>query len=268
MWIERAAEQERARAAWLKAAVERWAHDDDVAAVWLWGSEGLGTADALSDFDLFVALRDHVALENVGTRIRQVGEPLRVREVPHNAPEAGRYFSVGYPGPLQPIVVDWYWQPASRALIGTDTRILLEKAPLPRAGEPTFRLFPNVRDEVRYQHPDDPAERLEGLLDWFWGMYGPITKKAARGQHGAVEQQSAQLRGVISLAAAHVGVDAPPADAQSPSVLREMADTMRSLHLSLSAHGVAVPDTSDAYQLLAMLDGLTAEGWSSTGGRR
>ena len=100
----------------------------------------------------------------------------------YNAPSGGRYFSVGYPGPLQPLSIDWYWQPQAHAAIGSDTRILVEKQRIPRVPATTFETFPNVRDAVPYRRPEDPRERLEGVLQWFWFMFGPLSKQLARGQ--------------------------------------------------------------------------------------
>lgn len=94
MWIERANQQATARREWLDDAVQRWVDDDEVVGAWLWGSEGVGTADELSDFDLFVILGDDMSLGGVEDRFAAFGEVLRVREVPYNAPEGGRYFSV------------------------------------------------------------------------------------------------------------------------------------------------------------------------------
>lgn len=72
--------------------MERWSTDARVVGAWLWGSEGTGTADALSDFDLFVVLADGGSpegLDNVETWFPQYGEVLWLREVPFDAPIGG-----------------------------------------------------------------------------------------------------------------------------------------------------------------------------------
>jgi hypothetical protein len=245
---QRLAQQLEARQAWLTSAVRKWTDDPNVVGAWLWGSEGAGTADALSDFDLFVVLSDTSPIDDVDARFESFGDVLWAREVAYNAPEAGRYFTVGYPGPLQPIAIDWYWQPASHAMIGTDTRVLVEKSLLPRAAAPTFSLFPNVRDEVPYQHPEDARERLEGQLVWFWFMFGPLSKWAARGQHALPT-----LDAVLGMAELHVAADhqqLPPADPLAS--WRTVAERMTAIGSRLSASGVAVPEDERARGLEAL----------------
>ena len=222
-------------------------------AAWLWGSGGVGTADALSDFDLFVVLSEASSIDDVDVRFDDFGEVLWAREVPYNAPEAGRYYTVGYPGPLQPIAVDWYWQPASHAVIGSDTRVLVEKSPMVRSDAPTFSLFPNVRDEVPYQHPEDPRERLESLLMWFWSMFGPLSKWAARGQQDRVAEQLPMLDGVLAIAEDHLSVHHHQLDTSNPlAAWRAVAEQMTALDSRLLDSGVAVPEAERSHGLAAL----------------
>lgn len=261
------AEQARARRSWLDAATREWREDPSVVAAWLWGSEGRGTADALSDFDLFVVLADAVALDDVESRFEERGEVLWAREVPYNAPEAGRYFTVGYSGPVLPVVVDWYWQPASHAVMGDDTRVLFENAPIARANAPTFELFPNVRDAVPYPQPDDPREQLEGQLVWFWFMFGPLSKSAARGKLDTISQHIPLLDAVLAMASGHVGVEHQPLPgADVVGTIRVLADRMTALDARLAADGISVPDDERRSGLVALTvaEALIADRWTPT----
>jgi hypothetical protein len=121
--------------------------------------------------------------------------------VPYNAPPAGRYFTVGYPAAAEPLPIDWYWQLADVAAIASDTLVLFEKSPLRRVALETFATFTPMNERPS-PHPDDPVERLEGLLVWFWSMCGPMAKKIARGRPG------------------HTGHGLPPDFGDSPSTSR------------------------------------------------
>jgi len=231
------------------------------------GSEGAGTADALSDFDLFVVLADEVSLDGVEQRLDDFGDVLWRREVPYNAPAGGRYFSVGYPGPLQPASIDWYWQPHAHAVVARDTRILVEKQRLPRVPDATFETFPNVRDAVPYQQPDDPRERLEGVLRWFWLMFGPLSKKVARRQRDQLLEQGPLLDGAVALAASYAGRRHEPLAATGQVAdLRALAERMLEIHPALD---IAVPeeDTRAALAMIAAAEGLVAEGWTPSSAR-
>jgi predicted nucleotidyltransferase len=264
------AEQARARQSWLDAAARAWREDPSIVAAWLWGSEGRGAADPLSDFDVFVILTDEEALDDVESRFHELGEVLWAREVPYNAPEAGRYFTVGYPGPVLPVTVDWYWQSAGHAVIGSDTRVLVEKAPIARTDTPTFDLFPNVRDAVAYRQPDDPRAQLEGQLVWFWFMYGPLSKAAARGKVDTVADHIPLLDAVLAMASSRVGVEhqqAPGGDVVA--AIRLIADRMTALDSRLAADGIAIPagDRRRGLEALTVAEALIADGWTPIGGR-
>jgi predicted nucleotidyltransferase len=262
--IQQIDEQATARRHWLDKATRVWAADPTVVAAWLWGSEGRGTADVLSDFDLFVVLADDVALDGIELRFAELGDVVWSREVLYNAPAGGRYFSVGYPVPLQPITVDWYWQPHTYAAVGLDTRVLIERQPLPRMNASTFETFPNVRDAVPYQQPEDPRVRLEGVLAWFWFMFGPLSKKIARGQHEQLREQLPLLDGAIAVASHHAGIDHQPcAITGDVSDLRSLADRMLELQPLLDVD-VPKEHIRSGLNMLALAEGLIAEGWTPT----
>ncbi|MGH9277325.1 MAG: hypothetical protein ACRD12_04370 [Acidimicrobiales bacterium] len=220
----------------------------------------------MSDYDLFVALSDsaaHEQLELVDSWFPRYGQVLWSRESQYNAPTGGRYFTVGFPAPLVPLGIDWYWQPDAFVQVGSDTRILVEKRPLSRVATPTFQLFPNVRTKTAFVHPDDPRERLEGRLRWFWSMYGAVSKWAARGQDARVTRELPQLIAVVDLAADYAssqttaigGADRPLA------VLRHLADEMTKLHPRLENAGVQVPETDTAWTWLLLAEALRTDGW-------
>jgi len=260
----RLADQAATRQSWLDAAVQAWRHDPTVVAAWLWGSEAAGTADVLSDFDLFVILDDECDLAGIDARFADHGEVLWSREVSYNAPEGGRYFTVGYPGPLQPVVIDWYWQPAADAQLGTDTRLLFAKRPLTHAAAPTFALFPNVRDAVPFAQPEDPRERVEGLVVWFWSMFGPLSKKLARRQDDELVEALPMLDGALALAADHIGAEHQPLrDVAGTTSLRLLADRMEALVPALAAAGISdpVPERVHGLDALDTAEALRAEGW-------
>ena len=140
-----------ARQRWLALALDQLEAIPAVAAVWLWGSGGRGDDDALSDWDIFVAwdeTSDVAGLETVWCR--RFGELLWWHEDLFNAPSEGRLVATGYPAPYSPLSVDGYLRPPSAAQIGTDTRVLWERSPLPRVPVETSGLFPTVTHDVEF----------------------------------------------------------------------------------------------------------------------
>lgn len=229
-------------------------------AAWLWGSAGRGDADVLSDLDLFVSVADRSAIDTVDDRFDSFGEVLWCREVPYNAPAEGRYFTVGYPAAVEPLPIDWYWQPAAVATIGTDTRVLIEKSPLPRVVVDTFATFTPMEDRPS-PHPEDPVERLEGLLVWFWSMYGSLAKKIARGHVDQAAEQVLLLDGVLALALDHIGERHAPISGAPLAALQVLADRMEAIHPALESAGLALPDTAKARDSLGLAVDLVSAGW-------
>lgn len=258
--VERLVERERDRDGWLRRAVALFEDDDSVVAAWLWGSAGRGNADALSDLDLFVAVADRTAIDTVEERFDSFGDVQWCREVPYNAPAEGRYFTVGYPAAVEPLPIDWYWQPAPAATIGTDTCVLIEKSPLPRVPVDTFATFTPMEDRPS-PHPEDPVERLEGLLAWFWSMYGSLAKKIARGQLDEAAGQIPLLDGVLALARDHTGERHAPTAGPPLAALHVLADRMEAIHPALQRTGVTPPDTAKARHSLALAVDLVSAGW-------
>ena len=74
-------------------ATVRFEGDGRIAAAWVFGSEGRGTADELSDLDLFVAVADGVAEKVLASLDRstfaEFGEVVTFADVSELAPEVG-----------------------------------------------------------------------------------------------------------------------------------------------------------------------------------
>jgi hypothetical protein len=253
-------QRQRDRQEWLANAIALFEADDSVVGAWLWGSEGRGEADALSDFDLFVALADEQHLESIEDRFGAFGYVRWCREVPFNAPVGGRYFSVGFPATVQDLPVDFYWQPAAMAVVGVDARVIVEKRPLPRADVETFATFVPM-DERPSPHPEDPTLRLSGLLAWFWFMFTPTAKKIARRQMEESRQQVALLDGVLALAMEHVQRPHRPVAGNPLEALSSLAEEMESIHADLRGVGVDTPDTADARRAVDFASEAVRAGW-------
>lgn len=251
---------------WLERAVVDWRADERVVAAWLWGSGGRGTDDALSDWDVFIATDTSAATDHLADPgwFSRFGAVAWVRENEYNAPAEGRCFSVGYPAAFEPLAVDLYLQPASAAIIGTDTRVLLEKRPVPRAERETFALFPNVASHTPYALPTDPAQRLGERLVWFWFMFSPIAKWLARRDDRRVNGELPGMYDVLT-EAAHFADHALPARADDADLViqvRRLADHMTRIHPALSARHVRVPETVTAYQQLDTAQLIHRSGWT------
>src|SRR5262245_11518310 len=81
----------------LTRIVELLEVDSRVGAAWLFGSRGRGTADDLSDIDLWVAVDDaHMSEVSASRRdyVARPGTPLLIEEAPQNAPTGGAYLLV------------------------------------------------------------------------------------------------------------------------------------------------------------------------------
>jgi hypothetical protein len=146
------------------------------------------------------------------------------------------------------------------ATIGTDTRVLIEKSPLPRVPVETFATFTPMEDRPS-PHPEDPVERLEGLLVWFRSMYGSLAKKIARGQLDQAGEEVRLLDGVLALPLDHIGKRHDPISGAPLEALQVLADRMEAIHPALGRRGVARLDTAKAQHSLDLAGDLVAAGW-------
>jgi predicted nucleotidyltransferase len=172
---EQLSQRVRERTDLIKRATTLLRSDERVVAAWLAGSLGRGDADAYSDIDLWVVVRDE-AMETVrdGRRefVEVLGRPLLISEAPQNAPPGGAYLWTLYAGKFGPQHVDWNWLPETGASVPGDTQVLFDKVGLPPAQD-TSRARPT-------------GEALSSALTqecaFFWGMCTVVAKYIARGR--------------------------------------------------------------------------------------
>lgn len=142
--------------------------DERVRAVWLSGSLGRGNADDWSDIDIHVAVTDADldAWHSERPQLHQaVGHPVLVLPDKFHPPAAGSYQGILFAGP---VFVDLNLVAASEAHPKPDTRILLDRLPLPT---PAISL-----PEQSQQRAD-----LAHNLGRFWKMTQIVLKYTARG---------------------------------------------------------------------------------------
>lgn len=181
-----------ARADWLASLEQALTGDAAVAAAWLFGSMAAGTADDLSDVDLFVAFADPAgdALGSIPDRLAGLGDLLWVSEDPYNAPAGGRFFTALYGGHRLPLMADTFWQPASEAVLGNDVKVLFDRAGIARASPArrTYALLPAVAGNRPYTPSTDPVLRLGEAIEALWMDIPIAAKHAARGWGGTDEE--------------------------------------------------------------------------------
>lgn len=141
--------------------------DERAAAAWLEGSFGRGTADAWSDIDLHVVVRDDALTAWLGGRndwFAQLGRPVMV--MPSSASELGDWQGVVFEGPVWLALAV---HPVSTATRELDTRLLFARADIP------LRVVAPFDDEER-------RSRLQHDLDFFWAMTPIALKYIGRGR--------------------------------------------------------------------------------------
>lgn len=252
------------RKEWIGDAAALLGADARVAAVWLAGSEGSGRTDELSDFDLFVAVGDRARrdLNEVHNWLDRFGQLLWRRETPRNAPADGRYIRATYEMDALCLFVDWYFQPAATAILGSDVKILFDRVGLPHDRE---RTNDEVLAEVQRQRPvaevSDWRDQLEESLGLFWLMVPVIAKYIARGwDHRAQETINWLAVTVDVLCEDH---QVHTASGEPLSQLIEMAEAVERVHALLSQRGVIVPPHEHATAWLGFADELIRTGWRS-----
>lgn len=167
------AEKELERNDLISRASEALAADSRVVAAWLTGSLGRRDADAYSDVDLWIVVRDeHMEAVREGRRhfVDVLGQPVLISEAPQNVPPGGAYLLTLYPGKYGPQHVDWNWLPQSTATLPPDALVLFDHAGLPTA-------------EVARNEPpqgDELAEAITQECAFFWAMCAVVAKYIAR----------------------------------------------------------------------------------------
>lgn len=240
----RAYQQERE--AWLSHAHKMLEQDARVVAAWLFGSQGRGTADELSDVDLFIVLADdcaHTVMNARQQHIAALQTPLLILDAPQNRPPHGAYTMALYDGQFGPHQVDWYWQPHAQAKIPAETRLLFDRANLPRSEQPTHFEYQPVPERTK-------QEALAQTIRFFWVMLLIAAKHAARQpdntEAGLLSYPLSSLREVRAFL--KETIDLPFADNLSDlnfgaklRLMRALAGDMEHLTPLLNAQGIPVP---------------------------
>lgn len=134
--------------------------DHRVVAAWLAGSLGRGTADDLSDLDLWLAVDDAFIAAIVADPVGFVhGFTPTILEIlaPSNGPPGGAYVLTWVAGDAGPRQVDWYIAPRSSARRSPRTVLLFEHQPMPVDAAPA---------PLPGSHRDDAIDRTirDGIL--------------------------------------------------------------------------------------------------------
>lgn len=251
---------------WLSEAETLLWSDARVAAVWMGGSEGRGDADALSDFDLFVALDDRSGDELGGVEdwLARFGTLVWTRETPQNAPAGGRYLRATYEAEVLCLFVDWYFQPASSAVLGADVKILFDRLGLPRD---EARTSDDIVAEARRSRPRAAplprTRQLEQSLGLFWLMVPIIAKYAARRWDESALSTLDWLAPTVETLCEQEPT-ATPAGADTGDPLRrlsELASTIEASHEHLCQRGIAIPPYHHAQEWPPFAAALRRVGW-------
>ena len=263
----------RRRTEWLAAAVELLRDDDRVAAAWVFGSEGRGVADELSDLDLFVAFGDSVADAALAsldeTAFAAFGDVLWCDDVSGDAPEGMRAFVVGYPAPVEPLTVRWWFQRVGAARLGDDVRVLVDRVGVGAADPPVpTRALLSVPGGGRSSsaRPARRIERLQGRVTWFWATAPVVAKWLARGWIDRADDELERMASVVEEASAFLQSDRSERGVEAGLVrplarLRSAVVELAQLGPDLAAAGLDVPSTDAAYGWLELAEDLEAERW-------
>ena len=273
---DRLQERARRRAEWLSTATVRLEQDDRIAAAWVFGSEGRGDADELSDLDVFVAVAEPGAEEVLPaldeSTFADFGEVLDCTDVSARAVEGGRAFLVVYPAPVERLTVEWWFQAAGSVQLGNDARLLVDKVSVPVANPPiaTTSMLPGG-GPIRAGGPGTRSaarriDRLQERVTWFWTMAPIVAKWLARGWVDRADAELERMAGVVEEATAFLNRQAPerqgePGPVRPLSRLRAAMVELALLHDALAEAGLSAPATDVAYGWLELAEDLEAERW-------
>jgi predicted nucleotidyltransferase len=219
--------------------------DERVVAAWLFGSLGDGTADSLSDIDLWIVAADEHIEQMCEARreyVAKLGEPLLIQEAPQNAPGGGAYLLVLYSGEAGSQHVDWYWQAQSKATLPSNAQILFDLVGLPAAPQP----MPLTQEER--------ANAVTNQVAFFWAMCNIAAKKIARRQAWGALSMLSMLAHKIEEVEWLMGLRdegpgyrdtrtgwPPVQSADQMTMLRQITGEMEKLTPSVEAQGIEVP---------------------------
>lgn len=222
----------------LERALNLLIQDERVSAVWVFGSLGCGCADALSDIDLTVVVRDEYLQAVISERhifAAQAGRLLFTVDAPQNAPPGGSYWMICHDAPLAPHLIDVYWQSDLLAWESGQARLLFERVEVAAQADPSGRLpgyyaiSPGAIAGAALPHP----------VRFFWMMLLIAAKYAWRNPQTQTIDLLEHLVSAYQAACRLAGVETPSAHLYSASaagtldaklsVLRELATRMSDL---------------------------------------
>lgn len=246
----------------LRTITELLEGDPGVKAAWLFGSMGRGEADSLSDLDLWVVVDDdriEAIIAQPLAYASQVGAPILNLEAPQNAPEGGVYLMACYDAPIAPHIVDWYWQPQSRAHIPDRVRILFDRVGLAHNDQPIqFAGRPVVQENL-----EPPMH----FISFFWMMLMITAKHAARSPWSEklnllpfLLESIKKTRRLSGPGTVFTPINIPThkSPGEKIQLLYQLADQMTEMMQVLSKRGEEVPIsiTPGAYRYLNLIQTL------------
>jgi hypothetical protein len=215
--------------------------DERIYEVWVFGSLGRRDADALSDIDLIVVVRDDQLPGVIAERYtfaQKAGHPLFFLEAPQNAPCGGAYLMICYDAPTAPHIVDAYWQSETLAWDSSQAWCLFARSSSAQANDHTGSLPHNIISEG-----EGSGEVLPHQVRFFWMMFLIAAKYVYRNPH-ALEmhlfphlsyacEDAGRILGKAALPDANNSPASVGEPAQKLFFLRGLADTMISWMASL-----------------------------------
>jgi predicted nucleotidyltransferase len=242
--------------------VKRVLHADQrIVAAWLFGSVGRHTADALSDLDVWVVVKDEF-IETVSAERQhytaRLEMPVLLLESPMNAPAGGAYLMALYAGQAGAHQVDWYWQRQADASLPRQAVLLFDRGGVPQDSRQEqfdpVGTFPLLTQQER-------AEQTSQLSAYFWAMSNIAVKSVLRHQAWTAVGHLDRLRGIVDelkrlldLSTVRAGQEEwrttllPPVHpAEQMAMLRELAREMERFSIAIKRIGGLVPSRAIPY---------------------
>lgn len=184
--------------------------DQRVVAAWLFGSEGRHTADAFSDLDLWVIVKnDSIEMMSAERQhyVAQIDQPVLLLESPGNAPAAGAYLMALYPGQAGAHQVDWYWQRYADASQPRHVVLLFDHVGIPQDTRQEQLDPPGTPASLTMQ---ERAAEATQLSTFFWAMSNIAVKSVLRHQAWTAVSHIEGLRELVDRMKCLVGLSNIP----------------------------------------------------------